>query len=84
MQGDELNKNGEVKVQKFPKLKAKLVDGSSLAVAVVLHSIIPQAQGVTVCQVAMRGQMTTVAYYVAHALCQKGVQVISHLLCSTF
>ncbi|CAM8977376.1 unnamed protein product [Rhodiola kirilowii] len=70
-QGEELNKNGDLYVQKFPKLKLKLVDGSSLAVAVVLNSI---PQGAT--QILMRGHLTKVAYYVADALCQKGVRVV--------
>nr|GEY07876.1 protein eceriferum 1-like isoform X1 [Tanacetum cinerariifolium] len=38
-QGDELNKSGELFIRRNPELKVKLVDGSSLAVAVVLNSI---------------------------------------------
>ncbi|XP_031124323.1 very-long-chain aldehyde decarbonylase CER1-like [Ipomoea triloba] len=34
-QSEELNRNGEVYVQKYPKMKMRLVDGSSLAAAIV-------------------------------------------------
>ncbi|KAL5560639.1 hypothetical protein UlMin_036850 [Ulmus minor] len=37
-QSEELNRYGELYVQRHPKLKTKVVDGSSLAVAVVLNS----------------------------------------------
>ncbi|KAE8708950.1 Protein ECERIFERUM 1 [Hibiscus syriacus] len=66
----KLNKYGEVYVKKHPKLRVKLVDGSSLAVAVLLN-IIPK--GTT--QVLVRGKLTKVAIAVAFALCQKGIQV---------
>jgi aldehyde decarbonylase len=35
----ELNKNGNLYIQKYPQLRIKLVVGSSLAVAVVLNNI---------------------------------------------
>ncbi|KAA3478223.1 protein ECERIFERUM 1-like [Gossypium australe] len=66
----ELNRHGEVYVKKHPQLKVKLVDGSSLAVAVLLNSI---PKGTT--QVLLRGNLTKVAFAVAFALCQKGIQV---------
>ncbi|TYI23758.1 hypothetical protein ES332_A06G186900v1 [Gossypium tomentosum] len=69
-QGEELNRYGEVYVKKHPQLKVKLVDGSSLAVAVLLNSI---PKGTT--QVLLRGHLTKVAFAVAFALCQKGIQV---------
>ncbi|XP_071705648.1 very-long-chain aldehyde decarbonylase CER1-like [Rutidosis leptorrhynchoides] len=69
-QGDELNRNGELFIRKNPKLKVKLVDGSSLAVAVVLNSI---PKGTT--QVVFRGNFNKVAYSLAIALCHKGIQV---------
>ncbi|XVE90813.1 hypothetical protein DITRI_Ditri20bG0106400 [Diplodiscus trichospermus] len=70
-QGEELNRYGGLYVHKNPHLKVKLVDGSSLAVAVLLNSI---PKGTT--QVLFRGKLTKVAYAVAFALCQKGIQVV--------
>ena len=70
MQGEEFNKTGETYIQKYPQLKIKLVDGSSLAVAVVLNSI---PKGTT--QVFLRGNLTKVAYAIANALCERGIQV---------
>ncbi|XP_059440240.1 very-long-chain aldehyde decarbonylase CER1-like [Corylus avellana] len=69
-QGEELNKTGELYIQKNPQLRIKLVDGSSLAVAVVLNSI---PKGTT--QVFLRGNLTKVAYAIANALCERGIQV---------
>nr|GEW66010.1 probable UDP-3-O-acyl-N-acetylglucosamine deacetylase 2, mitochondrial isoform X1 [Tanacetum cinerariifolium] len=37
--GDELNRSGELFIRKNPQTKVKVVDGSSLAVAVVLNNI---------------------------------------------
>lgn len=70
MQGEKLNKNGEVYIQRYPKLKMRVVDGSSLAVAIVLNSI---PKGTT--QVLFRGNLNKVAYSIALALCQRGIQV---------
>jgi aldehyde decarbonylase len=70
LQGEEFNKNGELYIQKYPQLRIKLVDGSSLAVAVVLNSI---PKGTT--QVFLRGNLTKVAYAIANALCERGIQV---------
>ncbi|KAG8391434.1 hypothetical protein BUALT_Bualt01G0187400 [Buddleja alternifolia] len=67
-----LNRNGEFFVRKHPQLKVKLVDGSSLAVAVVLNSI---PKGTT--QVVLRGNLSKVAYSLALALCKGGIQVFT-------
>lgn len=73
-QGEELNAHGGLFVAKYPKLKVKVVDGTSLATAVVLNSV---PQGTT--QVFLTGTLTKVASAVAFALCQKGIQVISYI-----
>lgn len=69
-QAEDLNKNGELYVQRYPKLKVKVVDGSGLAVAAVLNSI---PKGTT--QVLLIGNISKVAYSIASSLCQSGVQV---------
>ncbi|XP_022964365.1 protein ECERIFERUM 1-like [Cucurbita moschata] len=69
-QGKELNEYGELYIQKHPKLKLKLVDGSSLAAAIVVNTI---PKGTT--QVLLRGNLSKVAYAVADALCHMGLQV---------
>ncbi|OIW18845.1 hypothetical protein TanjilG_25288 [Lupinus angustifolius] len=69
-QDEELNMNGGLYVSKNPKLKVKVVDGSTLAVAIVLNTI---PKGKT--QVLLRGKLTKVAYAIAYTLCQQGVQV---------
>ncbi|KAL5799096.1 hypothetical protein ACOSQ2_003916 [Xanthoceras sorbifolium] len=71
-QGEELNRYGGLYVHRHPGLKIKVVDGSSLAVAVVLNSI---PKGTT--QVLLRGNLTKVAYALVFALCQKGFQVVT-------
>ncbi|KAE8009183.1 hypothetical protein FH972_005634 [Carpinus fangiana] len=71
-QGEELNRYGELYVERHPKLNVKVVDGSSLAVAVVLNRI---PEGTT--QVVLRGRLTKVAYALAFTLCQRGIQVIT-------
>lgn len=76
MQGEELNRYGGLYVHRHPELKMKVVDGSSLAVAVILNSI---PKGTT--EVLLRGNLTKVAYATAFALCQKGIQVN---LCITY
>ncbi|XP_011005107.1 PREDICTED: protein ECERIFERUM 1-like [Populus euphratica] len=70
-QGEELNRYGELYVQRHPSLKTKVVDGSSLAVAAMLNSI---PKGST--QVLHRGNLSKVAYAVALNLCQRGIQVV--------
>ncbi|GMY22931.1 protein ECERIFERUM 1-like [Fagus crenata] len=69
-QGEELNRNGELYIRRYPKLKLNLVDGSSLVVAVVLSSI---PKGTT--QVLLRGNLTKVAYAIANTLCERDIKV---------
>lgn len=82
MQGEELNHNGEVFIRRNPKLKIKVVDGSSLCVAIVVHSIPKETT-----QVLFRGNLTKVAYSIVFGLCQMGIQVcslITHYTCIYF
>ena len=65
-----MNAYGEVYVKRHPELKMKIVDGSSLATALVLNTI---PKGTT--QVLLRGKLTKVAHAIVSSLCQKGVQV---------
>ncbi|KAK3433866.1 hypothetical protein EUGRSUZ_D01144 [Eucalyptus grandis] len=69
-QGEKLNGHGELFIQKHRDLRTKLVDGSSLAVAVVLRSI-PKGTS----QVLLRGNLNKLACAIAHALCARGIQV---------
>ncbi|OAY49482.1 very-long-chain aldehyde decarbonylase CER1 [Manihot esculenta] len=69
-QEEELNRCGELYIEKYPKLKVKLVDGSSLAAAIILNNI---PKGTT--QVLLRGNITKVAKAVALALHERGIQV---------
>ncbi|XP_075644143.1 very-long-chain aldehyde decarbonylase CER1-like isoform X1 [Castanea sativa] len=71
-QGEELNRYGALYVERHPKLNVKVVDGSSLAVAVLLNSI---PRGTT--QVVLRGKLTKVAYALASNLCQRGIKVVT-------
>ncbi|KAM1124950.1 hypothetical protein ACFX13_041015 [Malus domestica] len=57
-------------ISEHPHLKIKVVDGSNLAVAVILNS---SPKGTT--QVVLRGNLTKVAYAIAYAFSQKGIQV---------
>ena len=75
-QGEELNRYGALYVERYRKLNVKVVDGSSLAVAVLLNSI---PRGTT--QVVLRGKLTKVAYALAFNLCQRGIKV--RLFCSS-
>ncbi|XP_073291345.1 very-long-chain aldehyde decarbonylase CER1-like isoform X1 [Primulina huaijiensis] len=68
-QEEGLNSSGELFLRKHPQLKVKLVDGSSLAVAIVLNSI-PKTS-----QVVLRGKLSKIACSIALALCQGGVKV---------
>lgn len=72
IQGEKLNRNGELFIRRNPRVNVKLVDGSSLVIAVVLNNI---PRGTT--QVVFRGNFNKVAAYLALTLCQKGIQVIS-------
>ncbi|XP_056161764.1 very-long-chain aldehyde decarbonylase CER1-like isoform X2 [Syzygium oleosum] len=69
-QGEELNGCGGLYVERHPQLRVRVVDGSGLAVAVVVNSI-PKG---TV-RVLFRGRLTKVAYAIAFALCQRGIKV---------
>ncbi|BAT96902.1 Protein ECERIFERUM 1 [Vigna angularis] len=69
-QEEELNIYGGLFVSRHPKLKVKVVDGSSLVVAVVLNTI---PKGTT--QVLLRGKLTKVAYALVFSLCQQSIQV---------
>ncbi|KAL0429397.1 UNVERIFIED_CONTAM: Very-long-chain aldehyde decarbonylase CER1 [Sesamum radiatum] len=68
--GEELNRNGALFVEKYPKLNINIVDGSSLAIALVLNSI---PKGTT--EILFRGSLSKVAYAIVCALCQQGIQV---------
>ncbi|KAF8101883.1 hypothetical protein N665_0201s0190 [Sinapis alba] len=70
-QGEELNVYGEMYVRKHPKLKIRIVDGSSLAAEVVVHSI-----PVGTSEVLFRGQVTKVARAIVISLCQNGIKVM--------
>nr|VDD15362.1 unnamed protein product [Brassica oleracea] len=67
----ELNGYGEMYVRKHPKLKIRIVDGSSLAAQVVVHSI-----PVGTREVLFRGQITKVARAIVTSLCQNGIKVM--------
>ncbi|XP_065864885.1 very-long-chain aldehyde decarbonylase CER1-like [Euphorbia lathyris] len=69
-QAEEVNRHGEIYVERHPELKTKIVDGSSLAVAVVVNSI---PKGTT--QLLLTGKLSKVACAVALSLCRKGIQV---------
>lgn len=71
MQGEELNRNGEIFIQMYPALNVKLVDGSSLAVAIVLNSIL-----VGTTQGLLRGKLSIVSCAITSALCRRGIQVL--------
>ncbi|CAM0956844.1 unnamed protein product [Alopecurus aequalis] len=70
-QAQSLNGSGELYLQKYPKLGVKLVDGTSLAAAVVVNSI-PQGTD----QVVLAGNISKVARAVAAALCKKNIKII--------
>ncbi|XP_044509587.1 very-long-chain aldehyde decarbonylase CER1-like [Mangifera indica] len=71
-QGEELNRFGEIYVERHLDLKIKVVDGSSLAIVVVVNSLPKETT-----QVILRGNLTKVAYAIAFALCQRGIQVVT-------
>ena len=70
VQSTELNEDGEFYIQKFPNLKLRVVDGSTLAIAIVLMNV---PQGTT--RVLFRGKVTKVACVVASVLCKRGIHV---------
>ena len=61
-------------VRKHPKLKIRIVDGSSLAAEVVVHSI-----PVGTREVLFRGQVTKVARAIVISLCQNGIKVTTYI-----
>lgn len=61
---------GALYINKHPNLNVKVVDGSTLSVAIVLNTI---PKGTT--QVLLRGTHNKVASAIAFNLCQKGIQV---------
>ncbi|XP_051149840.1 very-long-chain aldehyde decarbonylase CER1-like [Andrographis paniculata] len=69
-QGDELNKSGALYIERHPKLNIKVVDGSSLAVAVVLNSI-PRGTS----EVLFSGSLSKLAFAIVSALSHRGIQV---------
>ncbi|XP_022146960.1 protein ECERIFERUM 1-like [Momordica charantia] len=69
-QGEELNKNGGIYVQRNPKLRVRVVDGSSLAVGIVLNSI-PKFGT----QILLTGKFTKVAFALYHSLSKRGIQI---------
>jgi hypothetical protein len=78
-QAKTLNRSGELFIQKYPKLRVRLVDGSGLATAVVLKSIPLGTK-----KVFLSGSTSKVAHATAIVLCEKGVQVhlsFCHSIC---
>lgn len=74
MQTEELNGDGELYIRQNPKLNVKVVNGSSLAAAIVLNSI---PKGTT--QLLFRGKLNKVAHSIVFALCEKGIKVLVFL-----
>ncbi|XP_019462066.1 PREDICTED: protein ECERIFERUM 1-like isoform X1 [Lupinus angustifolius] len=70
-QREELNAYGELYIQRFPKMKIKVVDGSSLAAAIVLNSI-PKGTN----QVLLRGNFNKVSLAIANVLCERNIQQV--------
>lgn len=70
-QDEELNRNGDLFVQKYPDLNLRVVDGSSLAAAIVLHSIPHGTQ-----TVLLRGSPSKLASALAFAMCNRKIQVV--------
>ncbi|RZC02591.1 Protein ECERIFERUM 1 isoform B [Glycine soja] len=70
VQGDSFNKYGELYIKRYPELKIKIVDGSSLVVAIVVNSIPKEASQVLLC-----GKPNKVSYAIASALCERGTKV---------
>ncbi|KAK9106940.1 hypothetical protein Syun_022951 [Stephania yunnanensis] len=73
-QDQELNKHGALFIQKHPNMKLRVVDGSGLAVATVLHSI-PKGTK----QVFLHGNIISskVIFAIVKALILDGVQVVT-------
>ena len=71
VQANELNKNGELYVIRKPDLRTKIVDGTSLAAAAVLH-MIPRGTADVLLLGDAGGKMAAV---LASALCERQIQV---------
>ncbi|KAM7275992.1 hypothetical protein ACFE04_017858 [Oxalis oulophora] len=69
-QSEELNKYGELYVERNPKLNIKVVDGSSLATAIVINTI-PKGTS----RILFRGQVNKIAFAIVEALAQTGIKV---------
>ncbi|CAJ2671630.1 unnamed protein product [Trifolium pratense] len=69
-QKQELNSHCEFYIRKFPRLKIKVVDGSSLAAAIVMNNI-PKGTN----EVLLRGKLNKVALAIVNALCKKNIKV---------
>jgi ActR/RegA family two-component response regulator len=84
LQAKQLNGNGELFRQKYPKLRVRLVDGSGLATGVVLKSIPLDAK-----QVFLHTGTSKIARAIAMTLCGRGIQVylsaaVSSFICNSF
>ncbi|KAH7653946.1 aldehyde decarbonylase protein [Dioscorea alata] len=69
-QGREINGYGELYLRKHPNLNLRIVDGSSLAAAVVLKSIPSGTK-----QVLLVGTLSKIGCAITTELCKKGIQV---------
>ncbi|XP_029123579.1 very-long-chain aldehyde decarbonylase GL1-6 isoform X3 [Elaeis guineensis] len=69
-QGSELNGYGELYLKRNSLLKTKIVDGTSLAVAVVLNSVPKGTKSIL-----LVGKLSKMAYFLSLSLCKRGVQV---------
>ncbi|KAL8495776.1 hypothetical protein ACS0TY_019764 [Phlomoides rotata] len=69
-QDEEYNRIATLIIERYPMLKMKIVDGSSLAIAVVLNTI---PKGTT--EVLLRGSLSKIAFAIVSALCQQGIKV---------
>lgn len=63
MQKEDLNGYGQAYIERFPEMKIKIVDGSSLVAAIVLNSI---PKGIN--KVLLRGNLNKVSFAIANAL----------------
>ncbi|KAL6659162.1 hypothetical protein ACP70R_003202 [Stipagrostis hirtigluma subsp. patula] len=66
-----LNGSGKLYLQKYPKLRVRIVDGTSLAAAVVVNNI-PQGTD----EVVLAGKVSKVAPVIAATLCKNNVKVV--------
>ncbi|CAH9131770.1 unnamed protein product [Cuscuta epithymum] len=71
-QSEELNNNGEIYIQKHKDLKIKIVDGSSLANAIVVNTIPKETT-----EVLLIGKLTKACLSLASTLSQSGIKVVT-------